>query len=127
MTKYVWPLATSALVTLMGFALMVLPFALHTNAGGWTHTTDTLFWSGVGVVVLGLLAIWGWFSGLSEEMRAQGLIKTPQPAKREETPAAPPEDNLDAMLRPLAETVLRDLTAQLAAKNEAAHRGGNSA
>ncbi|NMP23297.1 hypothetical protein [Sulfobacillus harzensis] len=127
MTKYVWPLATSALVTLMGFALLVLPFALHTNAGGWTHTTDTLFWSGIGVAVIGLLSLWGWLGGLRKEMVDRGLVKAPAPTQQEETPAAPPADNLDAMLRPLAETVLRDLTAQLAAKNEAAHRGGTGA
>lgn len=125
MTKYVWPLATSGWVTLLGVALLILPFALHTNVHGWTDTTSTLFWSGVGVAVVGLLGVWGWFSGLRDEMVARGLVEKRAPSD-DERPAAQPADDLDAMLRPLAETILRDLTTQMAAQQDATSRGGNN-
>jgi len=132
-TKYVWPLATSALVVLFGVALLIWPFALHTNVGGWTDATTSDFWSGLGVIVVGLLMLLGWLGGLQQELIRAGVIEV---RRREPVaaPAAPPQggmpqygapsaanSDLDQLLRPLAETVLRDLSAQLAAKEG---RGG---
>ncbi|MCY0877665.1 MAG: hypothetical protein OWU84_01790 [Firmicutes bacterium] len=133
-TKYVWPLATAALVVLAGVALLIWPFALHTNVGGWTSATTSDFWSGLGVIVVGLLMVMGWLTGLQQELVRAGVIEV----RRREPATVPPQASapqagmpgygtpsanadLDQLLRPLAETVLRDLSAQLAAKEG---RGG---
>lgn len=127
MTKYLWPVATSTLVALLGAALMIWPFAAHTNAGGWTHATTTDFWTGVGVVVIGVLMLLGWYGGLKQEMMARGLITVPEPEpEAAPTAPAPAGEDLDRLLRPLAESVLRDLTQQLAAK-DGRPGGGNIA
>ncbi len=124
MTKYLWALASSALVVLLGACLIVWPFLVHTNVHGWTHATTTEFWSGVGLAAIGLLTGAGWYGGVKTAMVDMGIIAgrtphTPEPAQSA-APSAPEED-LDRLLRPLAETVLRDLSAQLAAKE---HAGG---
>ena len=127
MTKYLWALASSALVVLLGASLIVWPFLVHTNLHGWNHATTTEFWSGVGVAVVGLLMLAGWYGGLRAALMELGIIaprtsNAPEPVQA--APASADED-LDRLLRPLAETVLRDLTEQLAAKDQAG--GGRQA
>lgn len=123
-TKYVWPLVASALVALLGAALMLWPFALHTNTGGWTHATTSGFWSGLGVAAIGLLAFAAWYGALRKELVQRELIAWPSDTKpAQATLAESPSDDLDRLLRPLAESVLRDLTEQLAVKGG---RGGGA-
>ena len=124
-TKYLWPLTVSALLVLAGVALLVAPFALSYQPAhaSWNVATETSFWSGIGLVVFALLALFGWFTGLrqavedafaapeAEEVRQEPLpLKTSKPSvpARE---AAQSEANLDTdeVLRKLAVTVLRDL------------------
>ncbi|MCL5116924.1 MAG: hypothetical protein M1272_07225 [Firmicutes bacterium] len=125
-TKYVWPLASSALVVLFGAALLIWPFAVHTNVGGWTHATTTDFWSGVGTIVIGLLMFLGWYGGLKHELVQRGIVEVRRVEEPPTPPAAvaAPSEDLDRLLRPLAESVLRDLTEQLAAKE--GRSGGGS-
>lgn len=129
-TKYLWPLATSVVVMLLGVLLLLWPFAVHTNVSGWTDATTTEFWTGIGVAVVGLIMLWGWYGGLRKELLEIGIIRPrPKPQRAPEEPTATPEaphDDLDRLLRPLAETVLRDLTEQLQQK-EANRGGGNIA
>lgn len=130
-TKYVWPMATSAVVVVAGMALLIWPFALHTNVGGWTHATMSDFWSGIGLVVLGLISLMAWYGGLRKELVSLGVMEEKSKAvdaSRPEEFSVPRgnDDNLDQLLRPLAETVLRDLTEQLAAKEGHRSGGGNA-
>jgi hypothetical protein len=129
-SKYVWPLVTSLFVALFGAALLIWPFAIHTNTGGWTHATTTDFWSGVGIAVIGLIGATAWFSGLRQELMARGLVaakpRNADPAPAPQQPVGNPEADLDRLLRPLAETVLRDLTQQLATKNNRGNSGGGT-
>lgn len=129
MTKYLWPLAMAVITVLAGVALLLLPFALHANAGGWNPASTTDLWSGIGLIVIGLITFFAWYKGLRETLIEQGLIKIQRPdaigaESRAPSSAADSSVELDRLLRPLAESVLRDLTAQLAAK-EGSGRGGN--
>jgi hypothetical protein len=125
---YVWPLATSLIIAILGGALMVWPWAAHAVHGHWTRAASVDFYSGLGITVTGLLGLAGWYGGLRRDLLQQGVLTVrraappPEPAA---APAAAPEDDLDRLLRPLAETVLRDLSEQLAAK-EGRHSGGGA-
>ena len=126
-TKYLWPLVTSLFVVLFGVALLIWPFALHTNVRGWTPGTTSDFWTGLGVIVVGLLMAVGWYSHLRRELISRGIIHQHKPKPQEPAyvrqPAAPAtNDDLDEKLRILAESVLNDLNAQLESKDR--RRGG---
>lgn len=130
--KYLWPLATSALTTLFGAGVLIWPFIVHASHGSWTKATVTDFWSGVGLALVGLVAFGAWYGALKRDMVQKGLIE--MPAKPEPSEASTPEasapsggdDDLDRLLRPLAESVLRDLTEQLEAKEQSHTSGGGS-
>lgn len=84
----------------------------------------TEFWSGIGLTAVGLLTWVGWYGGLKAALVDAGIIapRMPQVPEPSQSAASPTHDeDLDRLLRPLAETVLRDLTEQLAAKE---HAGG---
>lgn len=138
MTKYVWPLATGALALLAGAFLIVWPFALHWNhGGGWTLATQVDVWSGVGVVVVSLVGLWGWYRGVQIELVERGIVRVPEPegahATEDQTeparealpyhPTTETDQNLEELLRPLAESVLRDLSQQLNRKDERRREG----
>ena len=126
-TKYLWPLITSLFVVLFGVTLLIWPFALHTNIRGWTPGTMSDFWTGLGVIVVGLFMAGGWYSHLHRELISRGIIRVHKPKPQEPAyarqPATPAtNDDLDDKLRILAESVLNDLNAQLESKDR--RRGG---
>ncbi len=126
MTKYMWPLVSSALVAVLGAGVLIWPFVVHAGTTGpWTTAVLTDFWSGVGLTVVGLASLGAWYGGLKRDLVEKGLVKAPVAAPPDETPAAgPAQDDLDRLLRPLAESVLRDLTEQLAEKQRRGDGGG---
>lgn len=107
---------------------MVWPFLVHASAGGFNRAVAVDFWSGMGIAVVALLALASWYMGLKRELIQAGYLA--RPAEKVDTPLTPEstssEEDLDRLLRPLAETVLRDLTEQLNAK-EGRNSGGGSA
>ena len=127
-TKYVWPLVTSFVLALLGVALMAWPFLVHATAGGFTRAATVDFWSGMGIAVIALLALGSWYIGLKHELVQAGYLTGPEEkADTTMTPASTnPDEDLDRLLRPLAETVLRDLTEQLNAKQRRGSRGGSA-
>ncbi len=129
-TKYLWSLTASLVIAILGAALMVWPFAVHANVGGWTRGTTIDFWSGIGLAVVGLLALAAWYGALKRELIEAGIIEVrprqPEPATPSAPTTATPDDDLDRLLRPLAETVLRDLSAQLKAKEQGTGTGGGA-
>jgi hypothetical protein len=118
MSKYLWPVTTTGLVLLMGVGLMMAPFGLHLRApgGGWNSATYSMFWSGIGVLVVALVGLYAWVSGIGEEVQA--LLPKPAAAPAPEAPAvrersAPTSDDPDQVLQQLARAVLRDLNQRL--------------
>ena len=124
-TKYLWPLVTSLILALAGAALIIWPFAAQTT-GGWTKGTTTDFWSGIGIAVIGLVGLAGWLGGLKRDLVQKGFVAPRLPSPRETPEALAPTttDDLNRLLRPLAETVLRDLTAKLDSKPGRTDGGG---
>lgn len=76
MSKRVVTIAASLVATLLGGWLMLAPFALGYRQAGvpWNHPTEVDFWTGVGVVVLGLAGIAGSLAGVRGELRARGAL-----------------------------------------------------
>lgn len=111
--RYLWPIASGLVTTFLGTALLVAPFALHLAHGSWGSATETLFWSGIGVIVLGLGSALLWQRDLSSEIRA-----VLQPAGEEVQPTEEPEGNdvpeedFESQLTRLAAAVLQDLKAE---------------
>ncbi len=122
MKKYLWPLSGLMVTVLAGGAVMVGPFALHLNPGGhWTSGTETMFWSGVGLVVVGLLGLMLWQRELTGEMRvAQAQLQPEEvsmgpgqePGSIDDAGEEPAKPDWETELSQLADAVLRDLKAE---------------
>lgn len=128
MTKYLWPVTTSGLVLLMGVGLLMAPFGLHFYPHGqsWNHATYWTFWSGVGVIVFALVGIYGWVSGIGDEVRSlMPAAEAPEPAPESREREAPvPAASGDEALQQLARAVLRDLNQRLGDGGPGAGGGG---
>lgn len=137
MNRYLWTLPAMAVAVLGGVALMVLPFGLHYSpSGSWNTATETSFWDGLGLVVLGLVGVGATVSALGQELAARGLAarrererSAPAPRPVAERPARPvagdgASQDMDQMLRVLAESVLRDLAQQVQASEPSRRREG---
>jgi len=125
MTKYVWPLAFSFMIVLLGGGLMLWPFArLPVPQGAWGALRLTDFWTGVGIVVVGFGTAWAWWSALVTDMIRQGYrVRRSNPEVGAQPDPIAPADDWEQWLRPLAESVLRDLEQQLAQKEAAQAKG----
>ncbi|MCL5066575.1 MAG: hypothetical protein M1600_16135 [Firmicutes bacterium] len=119
MKKYLWPLSGLMVTVLAGVVVMVGPFALHLNlAGHWTRATETMFWSGVGIIVVGVLGLLMWQRELSNEI---ANAMEPMHSKEEEALAEVPEavaepsgeEKWETELAKLAEAVLMDLKSEV--------------
>jgi len=115
MKRYLWPIGAMMATVLAGVAVLVVPLALHLNGG--TTAAETMVWSGIGVVVVGLLALMAWQRELTQAV-AEALPKPvaveepAQPAVPQEVPSA--EERWEAELNQLAAAVLLDLKAATA-------------
>ncbi len=118
MKRYLWPITTMMATVLAGVAVLVAPFALHLDAGGhWTRATETMFWSGVGIVVVGVLALMVWQRDLNAAVAAAEPVVAPVEPPSEEpaqATAVSSEEPWDVELAHLAEAVLQDLKAETA-------------
>ncbi len=129
MSKYLWPITTMGLVLLMGVALLTAPFGLHFYVSGhhWNHATYWTFWTGVGVVVVAAVGLYGWITGIGEEGRRilpprAEAEATSQDARADAGGAA--AMNGDEALQQLARAVLRDLNQRLGDGGTGAGMGG---
>ncbi len=91
MSKPIVTVVASLAAALVGGWLMLAPFALgYRHAGtAWNHPTEVDFWTGVGVVVLALVALAASLASIRTELRVRGAL--PQPlgrAERQERKAA---------------------------------------
>ena len=130
MHRYLWPISGMLAAVLAGVAILMSPFALHLNHGGaWTKATDTMFWSGLGLIVVALAAAFSWQRDLTGQLAvAKGEL---QPASQEvlaseagqgasPTEADGEEPDWEAQLAKLAETVLQDLKTETTSSPEPA-------
>ncbi len=117
MKRYMWPLAALVAVVLAGVAVLIAPFALRLNPGGaWSAATSTMFWSGLGIIVVGLAALAAWQRELAQTVAAafpdaaeDQASTSVNAAGAEEAPS--PEAQWEAELARLTEAVIADLRA----------------
>jgi hypothetical protein len=113
--KFVGAVA-AALAVIAGLWLMIAPFALGTQPenADWTNPTTTEFFSGLGVTVLGLVAVIGFVLAIYEELVIQGAVTVKKRVKPEPepVPVAPQQASsadLASLLAPLVEALREDM------------------
>ncbi|MFC5823383.1 hypothetical protein [Nonomuraea insulae] len=114
--KFVGAVA-SALAILAGLWQMIAPFALGTQPeeADWTNATQSEFFTGLGVAVVGLVGAIAFVTAIYEELVVRELV-APKPRKVEPEPepvavAAPQASSaeLATLLAPLVEALREDL------------------
>ncbi|MEV4167820.1 hypothetical protein [Nonomuraea sp. NPDC049709] len=114
--KFVGVVAAT-LAVLAGLWLMIAPFALGTQPEGadWTNATQSEFFTGLGVAVVGLAGAIAFVLALHEDLVVRGLV-VPKPRQAEPepepVPAAAPQASsaeLAGLLAPLVEALRADL------------------
>lgn len=129
MPKRIVALVASLAAALAGGWLILAPFALGYRSPGapWNHPTEVDVWTGVGVVVVALVALAACLAGMQGELRARGVLparvsraerqalRAAAPAEASPTQAGPPAGpspntaELRDLLAPLVQALLRDL------------------
>ncbi|MFI7636943.1 hypothetical protein [Nonomuraea sp. NPDC049400] len=113
--KFVGTVA-AALAVLAGLWLMIAPFALGTQPenADWTNATQSEFFTGLGVAVVGLIGAICFVAAIYEELVTRGLVvvrqRRPEP-EPEPAPTAPQASSaeLASLLAPLVEALREDL------------------
>lgn len=128
MPKRIVALVASLAAALAGGWLILAPFALGYRPPGapWNHPTEVDVWTGVGVVVVALVALAACLAGMQGELTARGVIR-PRASRAERralraaasagaSPAADPPTGpspspaeLRDLLAPLVQALLSDL------------------
>ncbi|MFI6631344.1 hypothetical protein ACIBI7_20940 [Nonomuraea fuscirosea] len=117
--KFVGTVA-AALAVLAGLWLMIAPFALGTQPedADWTNATQSEFFTGLGVAVVGLVGAIAFVLAIREELVLRGLVQ-PRPRKAEPEPEPEPvpvpapqtsSAELASLLAPLVEALREDLS-----------------
>ncbi|MFB4269296.1 hypothetical protein [Nonomuraea sp. GTA35] len=115
--KFVGAVA-AALAVLAGLWLMIAPFALGTQPEGadWTNATQSEFFAGLGVAVVGLVGAIAFVLAVHEELVVRGLVvpkpRGPEPEPEPVPVAAAPQATsaeLAGLLAPLVEALREDL------------------
>lgn len=128
MTKHFIGMVGALLGALAGGWLMVAPFALAYQPEGanWADPTFTDFWTGLALVIISLVGLIAYGSGLIEELRERGIMR-----RRVYENAAPGADeaqhstqqgDLQQTLAPLISALLADLQEQQRRHQEEAGR-----
>lgn len=107
----------AALALIAGLWLMIAPFALGTQPenGDWTDITNSEFWTGLGVAVVGLIGVAAFVAAIYEDLLTRGLVtRRERPVEQPEpVPAAAPAGassaELASLLAPLVEALREDL------------------
>ena len=119
MVKYVIGATGALLGALAGAWLMVAPFALAYQSSGadWADPTFVDFWTGLPLLVVSVVGVILYVSGLVEELRRRGIMRRPyaelagQPQAQDEPSAADSgsENNMEQVLLPLVTAMLKDM------------------
>jgi Ca2+/H+ antiporter len=119
MVKYVIGATGALLGALAGAWLMLAPFALAYQSSGadWADPTFVDFWTGLPLLVVSVVGVILYVSGLVEELRRRGIMRRPyaesagQPQAQGEPSAADSgsENNMEQVLLPLVMAMLKDM------------------
>jgi hypothetical protein len=119
MVKYVIGATGALLGALAGAWLMLAPFALAYQSSGadWADPTFVDFWTGLPLLVVSVVGVILYVSGLVEELRRRGIMRRPyaepagQPQAQVEPSAADSgsENNMEQVLLPLVTAMLKDM------------------
>ena len=131
MVKYVIGAVGTLLGALVGAWLMLVPFALaYQNSGSnWADPTYVDFWTGLPLLVVSVVGLILYVSGLVEELRRRGIMRRPyaEPAGQRQASGEPPEaasgseNNMEQVLLPLVTAMLKDMQERDRSHDEA-HR-----
>jgi hypothetical protein len=119
MVKYVIGATGALLGALAGAWLMLAPFALaYQNSGAdWADPTFVDFWTGLPLLIVSVVGLILYVSGLVEELRRRGIMRRPyaEPAGQPPAPveasdnASGSENNMEQVLLPLVTAMLKDM------------------
>ena len=119
MVKYVIGATGALLGALVGAWLMLAPFALaYQNSGAdWADPTFVDFWTGLPLLIVSVVGLILYVSGLVEELRRRGIMRRPyvEPAGQPPAPveasdnASGSENNMEQVLLPLVTAMLKDM------------------
>jgi hypothetical protein len=131
MAKYVIGATGALLGALVGAWLMLAPFALaYQNSGAdWADPTFVDFWTGLPLLIVSVVGLILYVSGLVEELRRRGIMRRPYatPAEQPQAPEAAAENaqgsdnNMEQVLLPLVTAMLKDMQERDRGRDEA-HR-----
>jgi hypothetical protein len=104
---------------LIGTWLMLAPFALAYQGSGadWADPTYVDFWTGLPLLVISVVGLILYASGLVEELRRRGIMPRPYAASpgQPQAPGSPPENatgsenSMEQVLLPLVTAMLKDM------------------
>jgi hypothetical protein len=119
MVKYVIGATGALLGALAGAWLMLAPFALAYQSSGadWADPTFVDFWTGLPLLVVSVVGVILYVSGLVEELRRRGIMRRPyaEPAGQPQAQGEPSatdsgsENNMEQVLLPLVTAMLKDM------------------
>ena len=119
MVKYVIGATGALLGALAGAWLMLAPFALAYQGSGadWADPTFVDFWTGLPLLIVSVVGVILYVSGLVEELRRRGIMRRPyaEPAGQPQAQAEPAdnasgsENNMEQVLMPLVTAMLKDM------------------
>ena len=119
MVKYVIGAVGALLGALVGVWLMLAPFALAYQGSGadWADPTYVDFWTGLPLLLVSVVGMILYVSGLIEELRRRGIMRRPyaEPARQQQAPDQPPDNasgsdnNMEQILLPLVTAMLKDM------------------
>ena len=128
MVKYVIGATGALLGALAGAWLMLAPFALAYQSSGadWADPTFVDFWTGLPLLIVSLVGVILYVSGMVEELRRRGIMRRPyaEPAGQPQAPveasdnASGTENNMEQVLLPLVTAMLKDMQDRDRGRNE---------
>ena len=129
MVKYVIGAVGALLGALVGAWLMLAPFALaYQNSGAdWADPTYVDFWTGLPLLIVSVVGLILYVSGLVEELRRRGIMRRPyaEPAGQQQAPGETPnstsgsDNNMEQILLPLVTAMLKDMQERDRGRDEA--------
>jgi hypothetical protein len=132
MAKYFIGAIGALLGVLAGAWLMLAPFALaYQNSGAdWADPTFVDFWTGLPLLIVSVVGVILYVSGLVEELRRRGIMRRPyaEPAGKPQAPveasdnASGTENNMEQVLLPLVTAMLKDMQERDRGSRDETHR-----
>jgi hypothetical protein len=136
MVKYVIGATGALLGALAGAWLMLAPFALaYQNSGAnWADPTYVDFWTGLPLLVVSVVGLILYVSGLVGELRRRGIMRRPyaEPAGQRQASVEPSngatgsDNNMEQVLLPLVTAMLKDMQERDRGRQETHHETSNN-